>query len=213
MSDEIIHKIYKSRVYLLEMMKENGYDVSKYEVFSIKEIEPMFNQLDMILEHTITKQKIYIKYMLSSINGSKIIETVQELYETPDVNNTIILNKTDVLYIITQSNINATLETELINLWFKDSIMVVIEKLDHLQFNIFKAKKVPKHILLSNEEREEILKRYTEKELPLIGRFDPVVRALCAKPGDIIKIIRPSPNSIESYYYRLCINVNSSNSK
>lgn len=210
MSDETIYKIYKSRIHILEIMNENGYDTSKYENFNIKEIEAMMNQLDMILEHKTKKQKIYIQY---SLNGIKINESIQDLYDTPDINNKILLNNSDILYIITQSNINFTLETELKYLWDNKSILVVVEKLDQLQFNIFKAKKVPKHILLTDEEQEEFLLKYNTLELPQIGRFDPVARALCARPGQIIKITRSSPNSIEADFYRICLNVNTFDNK
>lgn len=208
MTDDTIYKIYKSRTNILEIMNENGYDTSKYENFSIKEIETMLNQLDMLLEHKTKKQKIYIQYMLSPLSFSKIDEIIQELYETSDINNTILLNKSDILYIITQSNINTTLETALKYLWSDKNILVVVEKLEQLQFNIFKAKKVPKHIILNDKETEELLLKYNENELPQISRFDPVSRALAAKPGQIVKIIRSSPNSIETIYYRICINVN-----
>lgn len=209
MSDYTIDKIYKSRKYVLEIMKENGYDVVKYENFTMKEIETMINQLDMLLIHKNGKQKIYIQYMLSSLNYSKITETIQDLYETPDINNKMVLNNTDILYIITQSNINAALETDLINIWYKESRLIVVEKIDQLQFNIFNIEKVPKHYILTDEERDEFILKYTEKELPEISRFDPVAKALCAKPGQIIKIMRSSPNSIKSPFYRICLNVNS----
>ncbi|HIE37170.1 TPA: DNA-directed RNA polymerase subunit H, partial [Candidatus Geothermarchaeota archaeon] len=42
-------------------------------------------------------------------------------------------------------------------------------------------------------------------KLPYIKRTDPVVRALGAKHGDIIKITRKSPTAGESVYYRLVI--------
>ena len=64
---------------------------------------------------------------------------------------------------------------------------------------------VPEHIVLSEEEAEEVLKRYntTKDKLPGILEEDPVVKAIGAKKGDIIKIIRDSPTAGKAVYYRV----------
>ena len=66
---------------------------------------------------------------------------------------------------------------------------------------------VPKHRVLSPEEAEQVLKKYgTEpQKLPYIHASDPVVKALGAKPGDIIEIIRDSPTAGKAVYYRLVV--------
>ncbi|MGP3668142.1 MAG: DNA-directed RNA polymerase subunit H [Candidatus Bathyarchaeota archaeon] len=71
-------------------------------------------------------------------------------------------------------------------------------------FDIFEHELVPKHIILSKEEAEELLKKYRIKpsQLPKIKDTDPAAKALGAKPGDIIKIIRKSPTAGLAEYYR-----------
>ncbi|MEM1538439.1 MAG: DNA-directed RNA polymerase subunit H [Candidatus Nezhaarchaeales archaeon] len=66
---------------------------------------------------------------------------------------------------------------------------------------------VPRHIVLSPEERAEVLKRYGIKpeQLPWIKSNDPVVKAIGAKPGDIVKIIRKSPTAGEAVVYRFVV--------
>jgi len=66
---------------------------------------------------------------------------------------------------------------------------------------------VPKHEILSEEEKKELLKKYniTEKQLPKILASDPVVKAIGAKPGDVIRIIRNSPVAGRSIYYRIVV--------
>ncbi len=73
--------------------------------------------------------------------------------------------------------------------------------------DIFIHEMVPKHRVLSEEEKEEVLKRYNAKlmDLPRILVSDPVVRRLGAKPGDVIEIIRKSPTAGESKYYRVVV--------
>lgn len=76
------------------------------------------------------------------------------------------------------------------------------------EVKIFEHDLVPKHILLSNQEREEVMKQYGIKKLnqfPKIIKSDPAVISLKAKVGDIIKIIRKSETAIESIYYRVVI--------
>lgn len=71
--------------------------------------------------------------------------------------------------------------------------------------DITKHELVPKHELLTEEEKEELLKRYgvTITQLPRILISDPAIRGLNAKVGDIIKITRYSPTAGKSIYYRV----------
>jgi DNA-directed RNA polymerase subunit H len=75
------------------------------------------------------------------------------------------------------------------------------------EIDIEKHKLVPKHILLSEQEKEEVLKTYgiTLKQLPRILSSDPVIKILGGKPGDVVKIIRKSPTAKETVYYRVVI--------
>ena len=75
------------------------------------------------------------------------------------------------------------------------------------KFNVLEHELVPKHEILSEEEKKELLKKYniTEKQLPKILASDPVVKAIGAKPGDVIRIIRNSHVAGRSVYYRIVV--------
>ena len=75
------------------------------------------------------------------------------------------------------------------------------------KFNVLEHELVPKHEILSEEEKKELLKKYniTEKQLPIILASDPVVKAIGAKPGDVIRIVRNSPVAGRSVYYRIVV--------
>ncbi|BFI73463.1 DNA-directed RNA polymerase subunit H (EC 2.7.7.6) [Nanoarchaeota archaeon] len=78
---------------------------------------------------------------------------------------------------------------------------------DISEIDITKHYLVPKHELLSEEEKQELLKKYNIRlsDLPRIKISDPAIKNLGAKPGDIVKIIRNSPTAGESVYYRVVV--------
>lgn len=63
---------------------------------------------------------------------------------------------------------------------------------------------VPKHVKITDKEKEKLLKKYniTLLELPKIRKKDPAIAHLGAKTGDVIKIIRKSSTAGESIFYR-----------
>jgi DNA-directed RNA polymerase subunit H len=71
-------------------------------------------------------------------------------------------------------------------------------------FNIFDHELVPKHRVLPDKERDELLQKYgiTAKQLPRISMNDPAILAIDAKPGDVIEISRESAVAGQSKYYR-----------
>jgi DNA-directed RNA polymerase subunit H (RpoH/RPB5) len=77
-----------------------------------------------------------------------------------------------------------------------------------LLVNIIDNNLVPKHILLSDEEANEILKEYkiNKENLPRILSGDRIAKYYNIKPGQIVKIIRPSITAGNEIIYRICVN-------
>jgi len=75
------------------------------------------------------------------------------------------------------------------------------------KFNVLEHELVPDHILLTEEETQEVLKKYgiTRGQLPKIKSSDVVVKQIGAKPGDVLKIIRKSLTAGRAVAYRLVI--------
>ncbi|BDH79001.1 DNA-directed RNA polymerase subunit H [Methanothermobacter tenebrarum] len=71
--------------------------------------------------------------------------------------------------------------------------------------DILKHQLVPEHVILSEEEAEKILEemKIHAEQLPRIRTDDPVVKAIGAKEGDILKIIRESPTAGRFVTYRI----------
>ncbi|KYK35822.1 MAG: DNA-directed RNA polymerase subunit H [Theionarchaea archaeon] len=66
---------------------------------------------------------------------------------------------------------------------------------------------VPEHIILEDKEVEDLLKSYdiTKEKLPLIKAVDPIAKAVGAKPGQVIKIIRKESPAGKAVTYRLVV--------
>lgn len=77
-----------------------------------------------------------------------------------------------------------------------------------MKIDLFRHELVPKHIVLSEKEKKDVIKRYGIRRLnqfPKIMKSDPVVQMIDAKVGNLIKIIRKNDSGKESIYYRVVI--------
>lgn len=66
---------------------------------------------------------------------------------------------------------------------------------------------VPLHEIMSEEEVKELIDKLGIKpyQLPWIKANDPIVKAIGARPGDVVRITRESPLAGKTYYYRYVV--------
>ena len=204
-TSETISTIFRSRKFLLELLKEQNFDVSDYANFSVNEVHIMNNnkQLDMLISSDSTKKKVYVKYHLAkTLRRENINDYIDDLFNLEEV-----LTNEDTLIIIIKQEPHEPLLNILREIWEQEGKFIIIYNLERLQFNILNHSYVPKHIIMNENEVKEMKERFNIKndsELPEISRFDPVAQAIGMRPGEICKIIRASKTAITSNYYRLC---------
>ena len=201
----LISKIHTSRNILLDILKKRGFDVADWVDFSVSEIQTLYNnkQLDILVKHKTSDKKIFVKYHIRSrIGHSHVYEYIDDLFEVEEI-----LKDSDELIIITKDKINATTKILIEEIYTKDKKFVNIYNFNDYLFNILNHTRVPKHIILNAEEKDEVKKRFNivkDSEFPEISRFDPVAQAMGLRPTELCKITRSSPSAIKTEYFRLC---------
>jgi DNA-directed RNA polymerase subunit H (RpoH/RPB5) len=205
----IIATIHNSRIHLLDILHELGYNVTEFKDYSINHIATLIkhNQLNLLLSKTDVDddQKIYIKYF---VDGSRI--TTQAINKLKDefFGEETVLKKSDTLIVIIKDEPNDNIKETLTELWNIYGIYINVINIHRLQYNILKHQWVPPHSILNEEEIVQFKTKYNiqhNSEIPTISRYDAVASVLCMRPNQICKILRKSRTSLYSEYYRICI--------
>jgi len=210
-SNNLILKLYNSRVNLLTQCENLGYNVSEHKDVSNLEVDKLYtnNKLDMIVENN-KKQKIYIKYSYTTDKKNntftkKDLDNLKdELY---DVENT--LTKDDTLIIVVDDEPNDSLVTRMKYLYEQEGVFIVIHNIKRLQYNVLEHSLVPESTVLTDDELKDLMVKYNIRDLsqlPEVSRFDPQSLAICLRPGQVCKYTRKSVASLEHDYYRVCVN-------
>ena len=219
----LIASIYKSRETILEQLEMQGYDTSNYKGIDINEINSAYesSMLDMIVERKEedmedgqefkgerenTNKKIYVHYSIDGkLSQQKIQTLIDDLFVTEEI-----IGVNDTLFIISDSDPNATINNFVHHIWEKDKIFVVMQSIKRLKFNVLSHELQPKFRILSDLEGNDVRKRYNiidDKNWPEISRFDPVCKATFIRPGQIFEVVRPSKSALVSKYYIMCISI------
>ena len=201
-----ILEIFKSRNNLLDMLESIDYNTNDYKGFSISELDTLYTnkQLDILLTNNKNNKKIYIKYYIDkSLRPQNLYEMIEDLFTIEEI-----LQKKDRLMLVIKDEPNETIEKLLSEIFINDSHFVTVINIERLQFNILNHSMVPKHRILSEEEKDLVIKKFNivDDNIPEISRFDPVAQVIGIRPGEYCEITRGSKTSITSLFYRICSN-------
>jgi DNA-directed RNA polymerase I, II, and III subunit RPABC1 len=189
--------LYKCRKTVLEMLADRAYPVPENFNIGFQDFALLLeqNNLDLYLIKD-EKDAIYVRFLydynknLTKKDLDLMMEEIQgEKTNNPDINMIFILK-------INPSKNNMEMLEKIHN--------VEIFWQDQLTFNPTKHFLVPKHIPLTNEEVEEVLKKYKCKksQLPKLSTSDVIAKYYGMKPDSVFKIIRNSSSMGEHIYYR-----------
>lgn len=212
-SEHDFNIIYKSFLNALKLLDHQGYNIDNEKDISLEELQNRIetNNINFTVEKS-NGEKCHIIYHISKqLRPSHINEYIEDVFEFREL-----IKKDDQLIIITKDNFNSsnnsglsdTIEKTINDVYNNLKYYINVFPISTLQFSILEHSLVPKHIKLSRDEVQEIVKKYKIKDnsnLPSISKFDQVAKAIGLRPGEICKIIRPSKIVVESNYYRICI--------
>lgn len=179
-------------------------------------------QAQVYIFQTKTKDKTIILYIAKKINKVSTKNEIDKALAS-SINN-IIKNNTfqgdiKILLINDMSPTSEALKS-MNTVDYSDlsrEIRAVFIDITFLLFNPIKNVDVPKHELLTEDEKKEVLKSLmvNVSNLPYIFDVDPIVRFYgWDKPDNVIKITRyetPEREHIPTYYYRRVIKYNKKN--
>jgi len=209
--------LMKTRINLLKMLKYRKIDVSAYDKFNQEELKKMLQQ--SLLDKSFTNPEVgpldivvkngdgsntYVKYRLDKIKTARAIESfIEQIYSTQ-------LKPQDKLILVAPEKINiqgSSFETMLNNFYNQLGYYVQIISLPQLMIDIVNHRDVPHHEVMDDKEKKELLEKYYIKEenLPVILRDDAMARYLGLRPGEVVRILRPSPTSGTYVSYRICV--------
>lgn len=207
-----IDNVYRSRMTLLDILEERGYDVSKYRKFSPVEATAAATALAS-LSFKVSKKddenKICdVRY--ASVTRQKL-ETFFDDIDDDDTENI------EVIVMTPYTSVSDAMHSEALKQYMKmkesgekerRKLRVSFFSIEMLVINPLKHVLVPKHEIVKPEFHKELLDSLyitSKSKMPEIKfHVDPIARCIGAVPGDIVKITRSSESAGESIIYRVC---------
>ncbi|KAK6235796.1 hypothetical protein QUC31_019535 [Theobroma cacao] len=224
-SDEQITKLFKARRTVLQMLRDRGYSVDDSDIKTTRQqfIEKFGDNIhlkrDDLLIHCNKgdapidqhpKQSSENQVMLCSVLNIRIMIYVFFPAElkvgVPMVRNCAKRMKADNVFnaiLVVQKALTAPAKAAIneINSYFHMDVFEEAELLTNITEHMF----VPKHTVLTDQEKKKLLEKYRVKEtqLPRILVSDPVARYYGMKHGQVVKITRESvtADTYDTYRY------------
>ncbi len=202
-----IRKFYKILNVTNEMLHDRGYIIDQRRIVSFQQFGENFSMKKIRKQlNFITKKKDDPTEVISLIFRKEL--TLKELKKIRKF-----LNKNECLrcIFVLERDIKLKVENKIKKLSKRGFIFEIFKEED-LTINVTKSKYVSKHILLSDQRKESILKELVSKgliknvmQMPKIKFEDPQSRYYGAQRGDLFEIIRSNEISGIGLYYRLVV--------
>jgi len=208
MDDEAeTYKLWRIRKTVMQMCHDRGYLVTQDELdqshsqfvehFGDKPSEnrPSRSDLSILVAHNDDPtDQMFVFFPEEEKVGIKTIKQYCTRMQEENINRAI---------IVVQQGMTPSAKQALVDMAPKYILEQFLET--ELLVNITEHELVPEHVVMTAEEKAELLARYKLKEnqLPRIQQGDPVARYFGLKRGQVVKIIRPSETAGRYISYRL----------
>lgn len=208
MDDEIeICRLWKLRKYALKMCADRGYLVSDSELSqSLDDFKQQFgdrpsngrpqkSDLDILVANmNDTSDQMYVFFCDVAKAGIKPIKSYLQRMETDGVSRAV---------IVVQEGMTPSAKQALTDVAPRYILQMFTEA--EMLVNITEHKLVPKHVILTSQEKQDLLTKYkvTDKQLPKLKMNDPVARYYGLKRGQVVKIVRTGETAGEYVTYRI----------
>ena len=206
-----IDNVYRSRMTLLDILEERGYNVEKYRKFSPAQATAAATAFPS-LSFKVTKKDDETKVCdvrYANISRQKLDTFFDDIDDDDTENTEVIVMMTgpvaDAHHVIALKQYmkmkeSGEKERRKLRVSFFSIEMLVINPLKHVL--------VPKHQIVDPAYHKELMESLyvtSKSKFPEIKfHIDPIARCIGAVPGDIVKITRPSSSAGEAIIYRVC---------
>ena len=193
------NRLFKVRKTSLEMVADRGITVPTLFDITFEEFKAQYDakNIDIYIHDEEKDKKVYLHFYneTKSFGKNELKNLMARLLQTYEDENMIVI-------LLLRDKENSMVTKELQKPIYAN---VEIFLQSRMTFNITHHILVPKHILLNTDEENEVLAKYniTKSKLPKLLKTDPVARYYGMKTDQICKILRHSPVSGYSVYYRV----------
>ncbi|GAB1609146.1 DNA-directed RNA polymerases I, II, and III subunit RPABC1 isoform X1 [Argonauta hians] len=203
------YKLWRIRRTIMQICHDRGYLVTQDELdqtldefkeqFGDKPSErrPARSDLIVLVAHNDDPtDQMFVFFPEDPKVGIKTIKTYCQRMQEENITRAI---------IIVQAGMTPSAKQALVDMAPKYILEQFLEA--ELLVNITSHMLVPEHVVMTPEEKSELLQRYKLKEsqLPRMQQGDPVARYFGLKRGQVVKIIRPSETAGRYVSYRLVV--------
>lgn len=203
------YKLWRIRKTIMQICHDRGYLVTQDELdqtldefkeqFGDKPSErrPARSDLIVLVAHNDDPtDQMFVFFPEDAKVGIKTIKTYCQRMQEENITRAI---------IIVQAGMTPSAKQALVDMAPKYILEHFLEA--ELLVNITAHMLVPEHVVMTPEEKSELLQRYKLKEsqLPRIQQGDPVARYFGLKRGQVVKIVRPSETAGRYVSYRLVV--------
>uniref|UniRef100_A0A0K0DUE1 DNA-directed RNA polymerases I, II, and III subunit RPABC1 n=1 Tax=Strongyloides stercoralis TaxID=6248 RepID=A0A0K0DUE1_STRER len=200
-------KLWRIRRTLTQMCHDRGYLVTDDELnLTLEQFKDTFgdkpsmgkpsrSDLTMLVAQVQNEDdQMYIFFPDDAKVGIKTIKAICGQMQQQNVARSI---------IVVQNGITPSAKQCIVDMASKYTIEQFSE--NELVVNITEHELVPEHIVMTEEEKRELLKRYrvAPSQLPRMQVSDPIARYYGLKRGQVVKIVRPSETAGRYVSYRV----------